>query len=177
MDAGRDAELSHHAGFVHDDVGAPVQLHDAGASHALRQVLVGCADQHLLDARIRRRLHRRRGQRIVRLVFDHGPDRDPERLQHFFEQPELRQEVGVDARAGLVSRPQAVAERLDDVIGGDAHVRGAAIDHAEDRADDAAHGADLTAVLVARRGHGVEVPEQLIRAVDEVNVQSLIPNR
>ena len=77
--------------------------------------------------------------------------------------------------AGLVSRPQPVAERLDDVIGGDAHVGGAAIDHAEDGANHAAHGANFTTVLVASRRHRVEVPEQLIRAVDEVNVQSLIP--
>jgi hypothetical protein len=65
----------------------------------------------------------------------------------------------------------------NDVIGGHAHVRGAAIDHAEHGPDHAAHGADLTAVLVKSRRHRVEVPEELVGAVDEVYVQSLIPNR
>ena len=65
-----------------------------------------------------------------------------------------------------------VAERLDDVIGGDADVRGAAVDHAEHRRQHAAHGADLAAVGFARRRDGEEVPEQLVRAVDEVNVHA-----
>ena len=46
----------------------------------------------------------------------------PERGERLLEQRELREQVGIDAGAGLVAGPQAVAERLDDVIGGDADV-------------------------------------------------------
>jgi hypothetical protein len=48
---------------------------------------------------------------------------------------------------------------------------GAAVDHPEHRADDAANGRDLPAVTVARRRDGVIVPEELVGAVDEMNVQ------
>ena len=86
----------------------PVQLDDAGAADALREVLVGRADQHLLDARIRRRPHRRRGQRVVRLELDHRPDHDAERRERLLEQRELREEIGVDAGAGLVAGPESL---------------------------------------------------------------------
>ena len=143
----------------------------------LREVLVGRADHHLFDPRIRRGPHRRRGQRIIRLVLDHRPHPHAERRERLLEQAELRQQVGIDAGAGLVSGPEAVAERLDDVIGGNADVGRAAIDHAEHRADHATRRAHFPALLVTRGGHGVEVAEQLVGAVDEVDFQSLIPNR
>ena len=72
-----------------------------------------------------------------------GQTTTPSAVERLFEQRELRQQVGLDAGAGLVAGPQLVAERLDDVIGGDADVRGAAGDHAEHRRDDAAHRARL----------------------------------
>ena len=88
-------------------------------------------------------------ERIVRLEFHHRPDDDAERRQRFFEERELREQVGLDARAGLVAGPQAVAERLDHVIGRDGDVRRAAVDHAEHGRDNAADGGDFGAV--ARR--------------------------
>ena len=80
-----------------------------------------------------------------------------------------------ESRSGSIPAPvlypaTAVAERLDDVIGGDADVRRPAVDHPEDRRHDAADRAHLTPVLVARRGHRVEVPEQFVGAVDQVNL-------
>ena len=42
----------------------------------------------------------------------------------------------------------------------------------EERGQHAADGADLAAVRVARRRQRVEVPEQLVGAVDEIDVQS-----
>ena len=102
---------------------APIQLDDARAADALREILVGRADQHALDARVRGGRCRRRRQRIVGLELDHRPDGDAERRQRLFEQRELREEVGVDALAGLVAGPQIVAERLDHVVGRDADVR------------------------------------------------------
>jgi hypothetical protein len=95
------------------------------------------------------RLDRCRRQRIVCLVFDHRPDHDAERLQGLFERNELREKIRIDPRTRLESRPEPVAKRLDDVIGGDADVGDAAIDHPEDRADDGAHRTDFSAILVA----------------------------
>ncbi len=56
------------------------------------------------------------------------------------------------------------------MIRGDADVRGAGGDHAEDRRDDAAHRRDLAAIRVAVRRHREEVAEELVGAVDEVNL-------
>ena len=52
--------------------------------------------------------HRGRGgEGVVRLLGDHGPDRDAERLERLLEQRELRHELGVDSRTGLVAGPQS----------------------------------------------------------------------
>ena len=69
---------------------AAIQLHDARAAHALREVLVRRADDHALDARVARRRRRRRRQRIVGLELDHRPDDDAERGERLLEQRELR---------------------------------------------------------------------------------------
>ena len=61
-----------------------------------------------------------------------------------------------------------VAERLDDVIGRDGDVRGAAVDHAEHRRQHAANGADLAAVSIPRGWQRVIVAEQFVGAVDQV---------
>ena len=58
------------------------------------------------------------------------------------------------------------------MVGRDADVRGAAaVDHPEDRGDDAADGADFAALGVARRGNREEVAEEFVGAVDEMDVQ------
>ena len=122
----RDAELLDDAGLVARDARPAIQLDDARAAHALGEVLVRRADDHAFDTRIASRRHRPGGERIVRLELHHRPDDDAGRREGVFEQWELRQQVGFDAFAGLVARPQSIAERLDDVIGGDGDVRGAA---------------------------------------------------
>ena len=99
----------------------------------------------LLDARIPRRRRRSRRQRVVRLELHHRPDHHSGRREHFFEQWKLRQQVRLDPLAGLVPRPQPVAEGLDHVIGGDRHVRGAAPDHAQNRREHAANRRHLAA--------------------------------
>ena len=62
-----------------------------------------------------------------------------------------------------------IAERLDDVIGRHADMGRAAVDHAEHRAHHAARRAHFPPLLVTRGGHGVEVAEELVGAVDQVN--------
>ena len=49
MEAGPDAPLWRHAGLVDRPIAAPVAQHDPLAPDALGQVLVGRADEHLLD--------------------------------------------------------------------------------------------------------------------------------
>jgi len=118
------------------------------------------------------------GERVVRLELDHGPDPHAERAQCVLERMKLREQLGLDARARFVAGPEIVAERLDDVVGRDAEVCGAALEHAEDRAQHADDGADFVAVRVGLPRHGIEVPEQLVRAVEEMNSQTLMcPNR
>ena len=82
------------------------------------------------------------------------------------EQAELRQQIRIDPRTGLVVRPQTVTKRFDDVIGRDADVGRTAIDHAEHRRHDTACRPHFPPFLVSRGWHGIEMPEELVGAVD-----------
>ena len=105
-------------------------------------------------------------------MLHHRPHHDAECGERLLEQVELRQQIRLDAGAGLVSGPHVVAERFDDVIGGHAHVRrDLAVQHAAQRAKHAAHRRHLDAVLVLRLRHCVVVAEQLVGSVDEMNNQ------
>src|SRR5689334_4744026 len=84
---------------------------------------------------------------------------------------ELREQVRLDPGAGLVAGPQVVAKRLDDVIGGDAEVASPALEHAEHRSQDADDRGDFLAVTALLVRHRVEMPEQLVGAVEEMNPQ------
>ena len=121
--------------------------------------------------------HRPGSQRIVRLKFHHRPDDNAGRREHVFEQWELRQQVGFNAFAGLVTRPQSVAKRFDDVIGRNGDVRGAALDHAQHRGEDASDRGHFAAVLIPRGRQRVVVPEQLVCAVDQIDVQGATPTQ
>ena len=135
----------------------------------------GRADDHAFDPRVPSGRDRRGSQRIVRLELHHRPDHNARRREDVFEQRELRQQVGLDAFAGLVAWPQLVAKRFDDVIGRHGNVRGAALDHAQHRREHAADRGDLAAVLIPRGGQRVVVPEQLVCAVDQIDVQWATP--
>ncbi len=169
-DAGRrDAELRHDAGFVEDGARSPVQLDDAGPAHALREIFVRRADHDALDARVGGSGRRRGRQRVVGLELDHRPHDDPRRGQRLFEQRELREQIGLDALARLVSRPQAVAERFDDVIGRHPDVRRPTPEQGPDRGEDAADGGDLAPLRIAPRRERIIVAKQLVRAVHDMN--------
>src|SRR5262245_31872842 len=81
---------------------------------------------------------------------------------------ELRPERRIDAFAGLVVRPEIVAEGLDDVIGRHADVGRSALEHLRDRMQDAGHGSEGR-VGVPEAPDSVELAEELVGAVDEVN--------
>ena len=67
--------------------------------------------------------------------------------------------------------PQAVAKRFDHVIGGDRDVSGALIDHPEHRGNNAANRGNLTPVFIACGWQRVIMPEQLVGAVNQMDVQ------
>ena len=107
---------------------APVVLHDPGAAHALAEVLVGGDDQHLLDAFVGVGHGGGGAERVVGLVLDHRPHGEaasPSRA------PPSRgiwaQQLRGHAGAGLVARPEIVAETLDDVVARHADVGGAVV--------------------------------------------------
>ena len=118
-------------------------------THCARS-LSGVQISDAIDLAALRRDRARRRERVVGLELDHRPHGDAERGERFFEQRKLRPQVRLDAVAGLVPGPEPVPERLDDVIGRHAHVRGAAVDHREDGREHAAHRADFAAVGIAR---------------------------
>ena len=93
-------------------------------------------------------------ERVVGLELDHRPDRDAHRRERVLERMELRAQRRVDAVAGLVAGPEVVAERLDDVVGRDADVRRARLDHLQHRVEHADHGAERLVVTVRCRGAG-----------------------
>jgi hypothetical protein len=71
----------------------------------------------------------------------------------------LRQQVGFDAFAGLVTRPQVIAKGLDDVIGRNREVSGPILDHAKHRRQNTSDGSDFSARHVLRGRQSVVVPE------------------
>ena len=166
----RHAEPGDDAGFVANRARAAVHLDHARSANALGQILVGRADDHAFDVRIERRSRRCGRKRIVGLVFDHRPHCDAEIDQRILEQLELIQKIRIDAVAGFVRRPQPVAERLDDVIGSDADVRRAAVDHSEDGQEHPTDGGDFAPLAVACARHRVVMAEQLVRAIDQVHL-------
>ena len=120
-------------------------------------------------------LRRERGrgsQRVVGLELDHRPDHDPHRGQRVFQRMKLRPQGAVDAFARLVALPEVVAEGLDDVVGRDADVRGAAFEHLRDRVEDAGDRPER-GIPFLRPPDPVELAEELVGPVDEVDDLSM----
>jgi hypothetical protein len=167
---GRDTELSAHSLLVAHLARAPIELDDPGAADALRQVLVRRAHDDLVDTPVALGHRRRRGQRVVGLELDHRPDDHAERPQRVFQRLELRAKQRIDPLAGLVAGPERIAKGLDDVIGGHAHMRGPALEHAKDRSDDPAHRSQLRRrAPVEGRRRREEIAEQLVGPVDQMD--------
>ncbi len=80
-------------------------------------------------------------------------------------------EIRRHAGGRLVAAPELVAERLDDMVGRDADVRRAFVDHAENRAQHAADGGHFATLGIFAEGQRVVVPEQLVSAVNQMDVQ------
>jgi hypothetical protein len=131
MSGGLDAELFAYPSRIANRFAPAVDLHHARPSHALRQILIGRPDGDFLDLLVLRREMRGRSERIIGFELDHRPDDNAHRRERLLERMELREQRGLDAGAGLVVRPKPIAKRLDHVIGGDAEVGVAVLDHLE----------------------------------------------
>ena len=135
----------------------------------MRQVLVGGPDAHFVYTLIRGGNRRDRGQRVVRLQLDHGPDGHSHSSEGFFQRLELRLEGSIDAFPRLVTGPEIVAEGLDDVIGGHPHVGRPRLTQLQHGVQHAGHGAEGRILAFAEAALSVEVSEELVGPVDEMN--------
>ena len=150
------------------DFAPAVDLHHARTSHALRQILIGRPDGDFLDLLVLRRDMRGRSERIIGFELDHRPDDNAHRRERLLERMELREQRGLDAGAGLVVRPKPIAKRLDHVVGGDAEVRVAALDHLEHGLQHTDDSAVRTVLAFGKPAQAVEVTEELVGTVDEM---------
>jgi hypothetical protein len=82
---------------------------------------------------------------------------------------ELSEQRRLDSLAGLVAGPKAIAKRLDDMIGRRTEMRGSPLDHLQDAVQNADHCAERPVLALREAAQAVEVPEELICAVDEVD--------
>src|SRR5438552_18189738 len=73
------------------------------------------------------------------------------------------------AAVDMIARTEPIAKRFTDVIGGHAEVRRAALEHPESRAAHPDDRGDFVAIPVELLRHRVEMPEQLVGAVQEVD--------
>src|SRR4029079_6614473 len=89
----------------------------------------------------------------------------------FLERPKLRAQHRLDAGAGFVTRPETVAGRLDDVVGGDADVCRTFGDHFRNRVQHAGDGAEGW-IRFLEATDAVEMAKQFVGAVDEMNDHS-----
>src|ERR1700736_3471703 len=87
----------------------------------------------------------------------------------------LREQGGLDPRPGLVAGPQPIAERFDDVVGRHADVRSTLLEHLQDRVQHADHGPEGLILAFAKAAQAVKMPEQLVRAVNQVYQHSACP--
>ena len=108
-------------------------------------------------------------------LFPTWPRDDAHRLQGVLDHRELPQDLGRHAGTGLVARPQLVAERLDDVVGGHTQMRDAAFEHGQHARDNAPGGAEADTVGGLARRHPEVMAEQFVGAVDEVDLHTPSP--
>ena len=85
------------------------------------------------------------------------------------ERMKLRPQRRIDAVAGLVAGPELVTERLDDMVGGNAKMRGALLDHLQDGVEHARDGREGLVLSLVESAQAIEMAEELVGAVDEMN--------
>ena len=81
----------------------------------------------------------------------------------------LREQGGLDPLAGLVSRPQVVAEGFNNVIGGHPDMGASGLDQLQHRVEHAGHRAIGPVSALGEAAQAVEVPEQLVGPIEKMN--------
>ncbi len=162
-----DAELLPHSVLVDHDALAPIELHDPRAGDALAEILVGRAEEHLVDSPVLLGDRGRSRHRVIGLELDHRPHGHAHRIERVLEHGELSEQLWRHPCTRLVARPQVVAKRFDDVVGRDADMCGAVLEESEGRSEDTDGRAE-------RSGFGAAevLPEELVGAVDEMDVHA-----
>src|SRR3954471_21923227 len=81
----------------------------------------------------------------------------------------LREQRALDTGSRLVTGPELVAKRLDHVIGADTDVGVASLDHLQHALQHADDGTVRPILALVESAQPVEMPKQLVGAVDEMN--------
>src|SRR5438552_19007744 len=89
-----------------------IKLYYTIVSHALRQVLVWCADVNTRHSRHSAKRQRRASESAVGLQYDHRPDYNSHSSERLFKQRELCKRARNDTLARLVPRTPIVTETL-----------------------------------------------------------------
>src|SRR6185312_3048567 len=108
---------------------------------------------------------------VIGLKFHHRPDRYSGGGKRLLEKRKLSEEVGLDAFAGFIARPQTVAEGFDDVVCCNGDIRSPALDHSQYRGEYAANRGHFMAVPITRGRQREVMAEEFVGAVDQMNVQ------
>src|SRR5882724_6363148 len=110
----------------------------------------------------------RGSQRIVGLQFHHRPHCHTHCVKRFFQWMKLCEQHSFNSSARFVAGPEVVAKRFNDMIGGDAEVRRAVLDHLRDHVEHTGHGAERW-ISFLEAPDAVKVSKEFVGAVDEMD--------
>ena len=139
--------------------------------HHLRQVLVRRADYHLTDPGVILPADGGGGDGVVGFELGHGPDHQPQRPGRPLRQLKLRLDVLGHTVAGLVPVKQVISEGLDHVVESAGDVGHVFLPQQNQQGlYQPAGGGDLPPVRGLDGRQAVVGPEQLVSAIQQVNV-------
>src|SRR4029079_4418709 len=130
-------------------------------------------DTDLLDSGVSRREMRGGGESVVSLQLHHRPGGHAHLRNGPLEWMKLLPEGRFDPVARLVATPKLISERLDDMVGRDADVRGAGLQHLEYRAEHPEDSPHWRILPLIEPAGAIEVAKKLVRAVDEMDDHSV----
>ncbi len=166
---GTYAKFCSHAIGVPDHLGPSVNLHDAIVAYALRKVFIGRPNANFLHAGIPGRDSGCRGKRIIGLELGHRPYWNPHRQQRVLERLELCTQCRLNSLPRFVPFPKLIAERLDNVIRGDAHIPCSLIEHLQHGIEHAGNRPESPILITRGATQPVEMAEEFVGSIDQMN--------
>ena len=164
-----DAELRSHAVSIANHLASPIDLHDAIPANALRKSLSGVQMQIFSTRASFDAISAAEANASSASSSIIAQTANPHRSQCVLERLELRAKRRIDTLSRFVAVPKLVTKRLDDVIGGDADVRGAFVDHLQHGIEHADDGAESSILSVGEATQSVKMTEELVGSVDQMN--------